>query len=45
MNEENNISRIDPGNKIGGMNTFTKYFLGVAAIVIVVFFSWYFFPS
>ncbi len=43
MNEENNIARIDTGNKIGGMNTFTKYFLGVAAIVIVVFFSWYFF--
>lgn len=43
MNEENNITPIETGNKFGGMNTFTKYFLGVAAVLIVVFFSWYFF--
>lgn len=43
MNEENNINPIETGNKFGGMNTFTKYFLGVAAVLVVVFFSWYFF--
>lgn len=43
MNEENNITPIETGNKFGGMNTFTKYFLGVAAVLVVVFFSWYFF--
>ena len=43
MNEESEITRSETGNKIGGMNTFTKYFLGVTALVIVVFFSWYFF--
>lgn len=43
MNEVNNITPIETGNKFGGMNTFTKYFLGVAAVLIVVFFSWYFF--
>ena len=43
MNEESEITRSETGNKIDGMNTFTKYFLGVTALVIVVFFSWYFF--
>lgn len=43
MNEENNITPIETGNKFGRMNTFTKYFLGVAAVLVVVFFSWYFF--
>ena len=43
MNEESEITRSETVNKIGGMNTFTKYFLGVTALVIVVFFSWYFF--
>lgn len=33
----------ETGNKTGGINTFTKYLLGVAALAIVVFFSWYFF--
>lgn len=30
-------------NKQGGMNTFTKYALGFVALVIAIFFSWYFF--
>lgn len=43
MNKENETARMETGNKTGGMNTFTKYFLGFAALVVVVFFSWYFF--
>lgn len=43
MNKENETARMETGNKTGGMNTFTKYFLGFTALVVVVFFSWYFF--
>lgn len=43
MNKENDMIGSETGNKTGGINTFTKYLLGVAALAIVVFFSWYFF--
>lgn len=43
MNKENHMIGSETGNKTGGINTFTKYLLGVTALAVVVFFSWYFF--
>lgn len=43
MNKESVMTGNETGNKTGGMNTFTKYLLGAIAVLLVVFFSWYFF--
>lgn len=43
MNQGIKEQRKNPDIKTVGMNTVTKYLLGIIAVVAIVFFSWYFF--